>query len=177
MNEILQKLEAFLFVSGEPVAFVELAKRFNVSMAALQNHLVDLRQELEGHGLDIVTTDTHVQLVTASAVAEFLATFAEKEHEELSRAAAETLTIIAYRGPISRSEVDAIRGVDSRRMIRQLIHRGVLRQIQQSGRVPLYDVSSEFFQTAGITQRDELPEFETLSKDENIERILNQQDT
>ena len=175
MNSRAQQIEALLFVAGEAVSKKELQKLLSISESELSELLDELTIALHDHGITIIVTETHAQLVTSPDVAEFLASFQQTNEEELSRAASETLAIVAYRGPISRYDVDALRGVDSRRMIRQLMRRGVLQQVKRSGRTPLYDVSEEFLQRIGITKKSDLPDFERLSQDDNIKRILNEQ--
>ena len=172
MNYKTKQLEALLFTAGEPVARSELAAVLNVTETELEWLADDLLHELLAHGLTVIKNATHIQLVTSPAVAEWLRQFEQKADDTLSRAAMETLTIVAYRGPISRLAIDAIRGVDSRAMIRQLIRRGLLTRISQAGQAPEYAVSTDFLQAAGIKRQEDLPDFETLSTHERLVQVL-----
>ncbi len=172
MTPLAQKIQALLFTAGEAVSLSDLASLTKTSDKDLQNACMELSQALEGSGLTLVSTDTSVQLATSPSIGEFLAEFDTQETPELSRSAMETLSIIAYRGPIVRFDVDIIRGVDSRRMIRQLLRRGMVRQIRVSGKTPLYDITEEFLSHIGVAKREDMPNFEKLSSSEEISRIL-----
>ena len=173
MTSLTQHIEALLFTAGEAVSVSDLAQLLSVPEQDVQAALGELEQHLSGHALALVTTSTHAQLVTSGSVAEFLAQFAGQDGKELSRAAMETLSVIAYRGPISRYDIDAIRGVDSRRMIRQLLLRGLLHQTRTAAHASLYDISEDALMQLGITNKKELPQFNALSKSEHIDQLLN----
>ncbi|HSX25228.1 MAG TPA: SMC-Scp complex subunit ScpB [Candidatus Andersenbacteria bacterium] len=172
MTSLAQHIEALLFTAGEAVLLSEMAQILNVQEAEIVLALQEISNALQGQGIALVTTATHAQLVTSQSVAEFLAQFLSQDDKELSRAAMETLSVIAYRGPISRYDIDTIRGVDSRRMIRQLLLRGLLRQIRTAGQTSLYDISEEFLMKLGMTNKKELPEFASLSISEHLNRLL-----
>ena len=172
MTSLAQHIEALLFTAGESVTISDLAHLLHVEESEIMQALHELTKELAGQGLSLVVTETHAQLVTSESVAEFLVQFAGEDGKELSRAAMETLSVIAYRGPVSRYDIDSIRGVDSRRMIRQLLLRGLLRQIRTAGQASLYDISEEALMQLGITNKKDLPQFTTLSKSEDITRLL-----
>jgi len=172
MTPLAQKIQALLFTAEEAVSFSDLASLTKASDEELRNACIELSQELAGSGLTLVSTNTSAQLATSPSVGEFLAQFTTEDTPELSRSAMETLSIIAYRGPIARFDVDIIRGVDSRRMIRQLLRRGMVRQIRVSGKTPLYDITEEFLSHIGIAKREDMPNFEKLSSSEEISRIL-----
>lgn len=159
MDKKTQQLEALLFVAGEGVSKRELAKILDISEVGLDTLVQQMREELAGRGLALVVTEKDVELTTSPDVREFLAVYLESENEPLSRAGAETLAVVAYKGPLTRYDIDMIRGVDSRRMLRHLIQRGVVRRLAGQGRAPLYDVTEEFLKQLGITRREELPNF------------------
>ena len=172
MNQNTKQLEALLLVAGEAVSKKELAGLLTVSIEDLTGLVSELQGELRHHGMALVVSGTHVQLTTSPSVADFLRQFEQEESQHLSKAAMETLTIIAYRGPVSRYDVDIIRGVDSRAMIRQLIKRGLLSRVSLAGQAPMYDVGEEFLRNVGIIRREELPQFTELSNDERLQKLL-----
>lgn len=171
MNETLQKLEALLFLAGEAVSYRELAQLIGASVNEAMVATQELRAALADHGLTVVTTATHAQLTTSPHVTQYLQQFLRGETDQLSAAAAETLAIIAYRGPIDRPSVEAIRGVDCRRMIRQLTARGLIRRQKIQGRLPVYSVTEDFLQHVGVTQAQDLPRYTELSQDPKLEQI------
>lgn len=177
MSPEAQRIQALLFVAGEAVAKTELVELIKEPIAAVDNYLTELREVLSNQGLTLVTTSTHVQLTTTPEVADYLAQFQKEDIGELTKAGAETLAIIAYRGPISRYDIDLLRGVDSRSILRQLIRRGTVRRLQRSGRTPLYDITEDFLLNLGIARREDLPDFATLASSAAVEGVLNREDT
>lgn len=163
MTDDVRKIEALLFLAGEPVSFNELARLIQKSGEETRSCVKQLVTLLAGHGLALIQTDTHVQLATSTLVSDYLQQFLQGEAAALSTAAAETLAIIAYRGPISRIDIEAIRGVDCRRMLRQLIARGLIRRERHGTALPTYSVTEDFLQHVGMTSREELPDFASLS--------------
>ncbi len=173
MHQTTKQLEALLFVAGEAVMKKELIKLLGATEEDFGLAATELREALKMRGLTLVETDTHLLLTTDASVADFLAQFNQQEATPLSKAAMETLAIIAYRGPVSRYDVDILRGVDSRAMIRQLTKRGLLRRVSSAGETPMYNVTEEFFQSLGITSKERLPAFEELSNNEQMQQLLN----
>jgi segregation and condensation protein B len=167
-----QRIEALLFVAGEAVSKKELAALLKEPVETIDTYVQEISEQLHGHGITVVVTDTHVQLTTSPSVADYLRQFQKEEQPKLSKAAAETLAIIAYRGPLSRYDIDVLRGVDSAAMVRQLVRRGTVRQIQQAGKTPLYDISEAFLLHMGVERREDLPQFAELSNNERIQQLL-----
>lgn len=170
-------IESVLFVSGEPVKISRLAKIAGVAAAeaeaavgALQNEHTERKS-----GLMIVKKEDAVQLATSPENAAFVGQLVKSEiQENLSRASLEVLSIIAYRGPITRVEVEAIRGVNCSFTIRTLLMRGLLERVENpnGNRGYLYKISFEFLKKLGIESVEKLPDFEKLSKDERIDSII-----
>lgn len=176
MRKEAQLVEAMLFASGDAVSKKELQQNLGTSVKAFESIIEELCKALEGHGLTLVVTDAYVQLTTSSHVSSDLAQFLTGDDAALSKTASETLAIIAYRGPISRYDIDVLRGVDSRRMVRKLLHRGMIRQIQRQGKTMLYDITEEFLTHVGIDRREQLPKYEELSDDDRIRAVLEQEE-
>lgn len=163
MNALAQQIQALLFTAGEAVPLEELQALTKASESDVADAIQELTESLQESGLAIITTATHAEISTSSSVAEFLTQFNTEETPVLSKAALETLSVIAYKGPLPRFDIDAIRGVDSRHMIKQLFARGLVRQLKISGAAPQYDITEEFLAHLGVTRKEELPDFETLS--------------
>ena len=172
MDDTLRKIEALLFLAGEAVSYKELAQLIGQSVESAKDGEMALAQAMQDHGLTITATDTHAQLTTSMHVTEYLQKFLQGEAQHLSAAAAETLAIIAYRGPITRLDIEAIRGVDSRRMLRQLTARGLIRRRKLPDKLPHYSVAEEFLQHLGLTTLQQLPRYDELHSHEKIEQLL-----
>lgn len=162
MTTLAQHIQALLFTAGEAVSFRDLSELTHATEQQVHDAIAEITTVVKATGLGLIITDTHAQLVTSPAVAEFLAQFSAGD-DELSKAALETLSIIAYRGPLSRIDIDVMRGVDSRRMVRQLLLRGLIRQLKTAGEVSQYEISEEFLASMGVPNKKELPQYEELS--------------
>lgn len=155
------RLEAMLFVAGEPVTTGQLAAALDVTTSVVERGLKELEDGLHGRGLRLQRHAGRVQLTTAPELAELIERFLGLEAiSHLSRAALETLAIIAYQQPVTRPQVDSIRGVNSDGMMKSLLSKGL---IQESGRTDgpgrpiLYSTSPAFLQHFGINSLAELP--------------------
>ena len=160
-GELPWVLEALLFVSEEPQPISVLARAAGVSEGAARRGLAQLRGDYEARGLRLQDDGHNYQLVTAPEYAPYVAALVGGgPGQRLSRAALETLSIIAYRQPCSRAEVEAIRGVNSDRLIATLEQRGLIEMAGTSdsaGRAKLYRTTLRFFEHFGIQGPHDLP--------------------
>ncbi|MBK8420208.1 SMC-Scp complex subunit ScpB [Candidatus Villigracilis saccharophilus] len=155
------KIEAMLFVSAEPVPVGQLAAALDVTASVVERGLKELDESLVTRGLRLQRNAGRVQLTTAPELAELVELFLGLEAiTHLSRAALETLAIIAYQQPVTRPQVDSIRGVNSDGMMKSLLSKGL---VQESGRTEgpgrpiLYSTTPEFLQHFGLSSIAELP--------------------
>jgi segregation and condensation protein B len=155
------KIEAMLFVSAEPVPVTQLAAALDVTASVVERGLKELDESLVTRGLRLQRNAGRVQLTTAPELAELVELFLGLEAiTHLSRAALETLAIIAYQQPVTRPQVDSIRGVNSDGMMKSLLSKGL---VQESGRTEgpgrpiLYSTTPEFLQHFGLSSIIELP--------------------
>jgi segregation and condensation protein B len=155
------KIEAMLFVSAEPVPIAQLAQALDVTPSVVERGLKELDDSLTTRGLRLQRNAGRVQLTTAAELASLVEKFLGLEAvTHLSRAALETLAIIAYQQPVTRPQVDAVRGVNSDSMMKSLLSKGL---IQESGRADgpgrpiLYSTTPEFLQHFGLNSIMELP--------------------
>jgi segregation and condensation protein B len=168
-------IESILFVSGEPVKIARLVKITEASKPEVENAIMMMKNEYAGRGLTLIQKEDEVQLATNPENATFVDDLVKSEiQENLSKAALEVLSIVAYRGPITRLEVEAIRGVNCTFTLRTLLMRGLLERVEnpKDNRGFLYKVSFEFLKKLGLESINQLPDFETLSKDERIDSII-----
>jgi segregation and condensation protein B len=151
-----------LFVSGEPVAAAQLAAALDVSPSVVERGLHELDASLAGRGLQLQRHAGRVQLTTAPQLAELVERFLGLEAtSHLSRAALETLAIIAYQQPVTRPQIDSIRGVNSDSMLKSLLHKNLILESGRAdgpGRPILYSTTPEFLQHFGLNSILEMPQ-------------------
>lgn len=168
-----QQLQALLLVAGEAVSRAELTRLLGAAPEELQILIAEVQSALAGQGITIIETAQAVELTTSPEVGAWLGAYIKQgDEDELTRAAAETLAIVAYCGPLRRHEVDMLRGVDSRRVLRQLRERGVVARDTVRGQAPRYDITEDFLKHLGLARREQLPRFEELSRHENVQQLL-----
>ena len=155
------KLEALLFVAAEPVTTTQLATALDVSASVVERGLNELDASLASRGLRLQRHAGRVQLTTAPQLAELIEHFLGLEAtSHLSRAALETLAIIAYQQPVTRPQIDSIRGVNSDSMMKSLLNKGLILESGRAdgpGRPILYSTTPEFLQHFGLNSILELP--------------------
>lgn len=169
--DIEPRLEALLFVSSTPVSPGQLAAALDVPIDKIKIGLQSLEKLYSGNankrGLRIQYHGKLVQLTTSPEYAADIEKFLGLEvHGKLSKAALETLAIIAYKQPITRPEIDSIRGVNSDGVLKSLLYKELIVEIGRAesvGRPILYCSTSEFLQFFGINSLDDLPELEFSS--------------
>ncbi len=164
-------LEALLFVAASPVTLAQLAEALGHKSQEIETGLRNLEKSYaEGRGLRLQWHVGRVQLTTAPDLANRVEKFLGLEATaRLSRAALETLTIIAYRQPITRPNIDAVRGVNSDGVLKSLLSKGLVQEVGRSegpGRPILYSTTSDFLQHFGLTSLQDLPSFETAEDSE-----------
>jgi segregation and condensation protein B len=155
------KIEAMLFVSSEPVPVTQLAAALDITASVVERGLNELDESLKVHGLRLQRNAGRVQLTTAPELAPLIELFLGLEATtHLSRAALETLAIIAYQQPCTRPQVDSLRGVNSDAMLKSLLSKGLVLESGRTdgpGRPILYSTSPEFLQHFGLSSIIELP--------------------
>ncbi len=158
------KLEALLFVASEPVPQTQLGTALNLTPAKLQAVLDELDETLATRGLRIQYQRGRVQLTTAPELASLIQGFLNLDATtRLSPAALEALSIIAYQQPVTRPQVDAIRGVNSDGVMRSLLSKGLIQEggrAEGPGRPILYATTSEFLQHFGLDSLSSMPDLE-----------------
>ncbi len=176
MNELINKIESVLFISHQPLSLQKLVSLTGAKKVEVQNAIEELQKrynEKKG-GVIVQVQGDKVQMATAPESAEVIKSFVSQETTgELTRAALETLTIIAYRGPITRPELEQIRGVNCAIIIRNLLMRGLIEKTEDKKTMTVtYAVTLEFLQHLGITSQTELPEYQVLNSAEILDKVL-----
>jgi segregation and condensation protein B len=157
-------LESLLFVAGEPAPVERLAEALEQPVDVVERALAMLAESLQHRGIRLQRHHDRVQLVTMPEAADVIEVYLGLDlTTKLSRAALETLAIIAYRQPITRPQIEAIRGVSSDGVIRTLLHRGLIQELGRldtAGRPVLFGTTPDFLNYFGISSLDELPPLE-----------------
>jgi segregation and condensation protein B len=155
-------VECLLFVHGEPMSVKKLARAAGAQAKEIKVAVESLDARLKGSsGLRVVQDGDEVQLVTARVYAPYVEKlFREARREELSRASLEVLAIVAYEGPVSREEIESIRGVNSAYILRTLSIRGLVAKKNESP--PMYELSLQSLRELGLESREGLPHFEEV---------------
>ncbi len=159
-------VESLLFVADGAVSVGRLAQALETTPAQVEQALTDLEASYAEHGLRLQRVGTNVQIITVPQAAPHIERFLGLEaRTRLSRAALETLAIIAYRQPITRPEIEAIRGVSSDSVLRTLLSYGLIEDVGRAptvGRPILYSTTFEFLQHFGLCSLEELPPLDSI---------------
>lgn len=154
-----QQLEGVLFYKAAPIKKTVLAKLFAVSEDELTAAFTSLAARLEAGATRLLLTDTEAELVTAPELDALIESQRKDElKRDIGKAGAETLAIILYRGPISRSEIDYIRGVNSAFILRNLQVRGLIER-DSSSRSVSFQGTSALLAHLGLTDKTSLPQY------------------
>lgn len=159
-------LEAILFIYGEPMETKKIMKILSLTKEQAEEAVRALAETLERdeRGIRLVTLGEKIQLVTKSELAVYVETCVKEElKEQLTPASLETLSLIAYRGPLSRAEIEYYRGVNSTFTLRSLMMRGLIERGEKSegGQEKRYQISMNMLKYLGLKRVEELPEYET----------------
>ena len=181
-NKLQSSIESILFVSGEPVKLLKLVKILSIEKKEIEKVLIALNEKYadEKSGLALLRKGEEIQLVSKAENAAAVESLVKSElADSLSNAAMEVVSIIAYRGPISKVEIEQIRGVNCAYTLRNLLLRGLIERNDniRDNRGYVYVISFDFLKKLGITDVKKLPEYGTLSVDSRISAITEEVST
>lgn len=167
-KELTYAIEAILFIAGDGVETEKFAEIFELpkeEMEAILNEFAD-QYNYEGHGMRILKYGTSYQMATRSEYIDFVRRFAgSKRPNNLSNAALEVLSIIAYNQPVTRATIDKIRGVDSFGPLDKLLEREIVEEkgrLDAPGRPILYGTTPEFLKIFGLQGMEDLPDLNSI---------------
>ena len=159
--DLKRALECVLLVSGGPVTPEQVGETLAVPPATAREVLEDLRHEYEGRGLQIQVLAGGYQLCTRPEYSSYVQRFLHLEQlDPLSQAALETLAIVAYRQPVTRAEIEAVRGVRVEHVLDRLLERHLIREVGRRptvGRPILYGTTEGFLRHFGLRDLQSLP--------------------
>ena len=166
--ELDAKIEAVLFFKSEPMRVATLAKLLKVPEGDIKNALEELTEKLAGRGVQLLRKENEIELRTAPEMSTLIETIQKEElTKDLGKAGTETLSIVLYKGPLTRSEIDYIRGVNSTFILRNLLIRGLIEKVPnpKDQRSFLYKPTLELLSFLGLRTIEELPEFNVVKTD------------
>ncbi len=170
------KIESLLFIAARPLT----VKRLTEVCETTKEKVTDAIDEITAayndgnHGIRVLRNGNEVQMSTSPDNAKLVQDFLKDETTgELTKPSLETLTIIAYRGPITKAELEQIRGVNCSLILRNLLMRGLVEAQGEAGdSQATYHVTMDFIRFLGVANVEELPEYDKLRTHENIVRVL-----
>lgn len=173
---LAQSLESLLYISHKPLSLKELAALTEAPVTAVQTALAALIDQYatQERGIVILDHDDQYQLATIGEAAPLVQKLIKQElTSELTRPSLETLTIIAYRGPVSKAELELIRGVNCSLIIRNLLIRGLIEAREDKERSTMvYTVTFDFLKFLGLERVSQLPDYERLNRSHTLDALL-----
>lgn len=173
-------IEAILFACGREVGIKELMSALEVSSEDLFAIIESMKQDYqkEDRGIEIIKVAEAFQLTTKKEYYEYIyPIFDKRSKPNLSNAALETLSIIAYNPKITKAEIESIRGVNSDGTMYKLLEYNLIENVGKAdapGRPSMYSVTNEFLKMFGLTSLDELPELPRYKLDENRQIVIDE---
>ncbi len=156
-------IESMLFASSKPLSAKKIALQLGISLADVRDALAELSNRFsDSSGIVLIMHDDSVQLVTNPLYSDIIASLVKSEITgELTRSASETLSIIAYRGPLTREEIEHIRGVNCSIALRNLLLRGLIDMKEEKVTQQInYSVAFDFLRHLGLQSISELPDYQ-----------------
>lgn len=168
-------IEGFLFYKASPQKKQTIQKVFGISSEDFTVALEILKTRLQNGATRIIETEEKIQLVTSAEMAPIIEELRKRDFKtSIGKAGAETLAIILYRGPVTRTEVDRVRGVNSSFIIRNLLTRGLIeRNYSKETNSYKYSTSTNLLSHLGVENKHELPNFANINNTlDNLEKNL-----
>ncbi len=176
METLLAQIEACLLAAAKPLSFKDLSKATDKPVSEISQAVEELSKlrNISTSGIHVVVIDDKAQLVSSPEQAQVVSKLAKDEMApELTRPSLEALTIIAYRGPVTKPEIEAIRGVNCSLILRNLLMRGLIEEREDGQHVqPVYTLSSDCLRYLGLHNTTELPDYSTLHANAQIDKLL-----
>lgn len=172
-REAKSVIEGLLFTFGDPLEAKELSRVMDVPIKEITRLLQEMKDEFDFNrrGIRLIRFNDSYQLGTRPEHHEWIRSIVlDRNTKALSNAALETLSIIAYRQPVTKAEIDRIRGVKSDRSIETLVMRRLVREtgrLDRPGKPILYGTTDEFLKYFGLEALDQLPPVENFMMEEN----------
>jgi segregation and condensation protein B len=175
-----KKIEALLFYKAEPLTIKKISSLVEEKEENVKKALDILSNELNGRGISLIQYEDEYTLASSKMASDLIEKIRKEElNRDLGKAGIETLSIIIYQGPVSRAEIDYIRGVNSQFIVRNLVMRGLVERVEndKDARSYLYKPSMELITHLGLTKIDDIPEYEEIRKKINtMKEVVSEND-
>lgn len=175
------KIESLLFVAAKPLSVKKIAELAKAEDGQVKESLKKLMTKYNqpDNGINLLENGSSYQLATGSLNRKLVQDFLKDEMTgELSKPSLETLTIIAYRGPVTKPEIEQIRGVNCSLILRNLLIRGLIQsEDDKKAMKTYYSITFDFMRYLGLTEIKDLPNYEKLNQDENMSALLTKPET
>ncbi|MFY9493468.1 MAG: SMC-Scp complex subunit ScpB [Minisyncoccia bacterium] len=173
-TNLTQILEGMLFAYGETINIKKLASVLKRPANEISVALANLRKSLTARGIKLLDKNNCYQLVADKSASDYIEKLVHSEiKEELTPAGLEVLAITAYRGPVAKSEIETLRGVNSVYILRNLTMRGLVEK-DETVKPPLFNISLAALRKLGLTAAEELPQYHDLrTETKKIEAMIN----
>lgn len=169
-------IESMLFASAKPTSLSLIKKTLAISDEVMREAIDDIHKRFntEESGIHLIEHDNKLQFVSNPNQSEVLSNFLKQEVAgELTRPQLETLTIIAYRGPITKPEIEQIRGINCSIIIRNLLMRALIEEKEDKEKLqPIYTISLRLLRHLGITNLNQLPDYQALHDNQKITEMI-----
>ncbi len=176
MANLQSKIESLLFISNQALTVKRLVDLTEASKAEVEAAIKDLmaKYNQDQTGIILQKIEDKVQFATSPDNGKLVKNFIKEETTgELTRPALETLTIIAYRGPIGRAQLEQIRGVNCAMILRNLLIRGLVEEKKDAKAMQnTYNVTFDFLKFLGLSQQSELPDYQKLNSSESLQKLF-----
>ncbi len=178
-NKLLERLETIIFLSKDPLSVEELSKFFNIDCTEMKTSILKLKENRRETGINIKIENDFVSLVSNPLFGEDVKNFfnPEMKLKKLSKSTMETLAIIAYKGPITKGEIEKIRGVGVEKVMSNLLEKNLIYisgKRKSIGTPNLYEVTEDFYSYLNIKNKDELPGYEQFEKIKLVNKMENE---
>lgn len=167
-------IESLLFVSGEPLSIKDITNALESNIKVVKEVLDEmvLEYDNEKRGIKLISINGEYQLVTKAENGDYIQKLLKKnKRQSLSQASLESLAIIAYKQPITRVDIDEIRGVKSESAMQRLIEKDLIKEVgrlEVPGRPILFGTTEEFLRQFGLRELNELPSLDIYNEDNSI---------
>ena len=169
MLDLKNKIEALIFLSKEPLSIDELTKYFKLEKQQIEEAVDELKEDKKDTGINLKTDKELLSFVTNPSCGEEIKNFfhPEMKIKKLSKSTMETLAIIAYKGPITKGEIEVIRGVSAEKAISNLLEKNLIYisgKKKSIGTPNIYNVTEDFYSYLNIDKEENLPGYEEFRK-------------
>ncbi len=177
-NKLSERVETLVFLSKDMLSIEELAKFFEVNNDEMKEIVLKLKEDRKETGINIKIENNIISLVSNPLFGEDVKKFfnPEMKLKKLSKSTMETLAIIAYKGPITKGEIEKIRGVGVEKVMSNLLEKNLVYisgKKKSIGTPNLYEVTEDFYSYLNIKNKDELPGYEQFEKIKLVNKLEN----